>query len=78
MGVTVSRAALITNTKAVSQACGYEKGKVIVSLIDPKREVSTTFIYILIIIDNALQINWNPKGIEYYQARLGLENFNFA
>ena len=39
MGVTLSRAALITNTKAVAQACGYEKGKLIVSLIDPKREV---------------------------------------
>ena len=40
MGVTLSRAALVTNTKAVSQACGYDRGKVIVSLIDPKREVS--------------------------------------
>jgi hypothetical protein len=39
MGVTLSRAALITNTKAVSQACGYDRGKIIVSLIDPKREV---------------------------------------
>ena len=39
MGVTLSRAALITNTKAVSQACGYDRGKIIVSLVDPKREV---------------------------------------
>ncbi|XP_063679406.1 disco-interacting protein 2 homolog C-like isoform X7 [Bolinopsis microptera] len=39
MGVTLSRAALVTNTKAVSQACGYDRGKIIVSLVDPKREV---------------------------------------
>ena len=39
MGVTFTRAAIITNTKAVAQACNYHRGKVIVSLIDPKREV---------------------------------------
>ena len=39
MGVVITRAALITNTKAVAQSCGYEKGKVVVSMIDPKREV---------------------------------------
>lgn len=43
MGVTLSRAALITNTKAVSQACGYDRGKIIVSLVDPKREVGLVF-----------------------------------
>ena len=39
MGVTVTRAALITNTKAIAQTTGYEYEKSIVSLVDPKREV---------------------------------------
>ena len=54
MGVTVTRAALVANTRAVSQACGYDRGKVIVSLIDPKREVLS----LTMTLDNLISITY--------------------